>query len=190
VHAEPPPPPPPPPRPRWRRAARPLAVLLPAVLLAAGALAGCGSGSPAVSPHRPGPPAARLRPPALREPSSAQTRAYARCMRSHGEPDWPDPGSGGEFTLTAAAATPQWVAADAVCQPLLGLPAALTATLEEQVITRVLGFAACLRSHGITAVPPPVFRDGGVTLTVPDAVARTARFRAARPACQQARAPA
>ena len=105
-------------------------------------------------------------------------------MRSHGEPDWPDPGAGGAFTLTSAADSPRWISADTACQPLLGLPAGLTAALEEQVISRVLRFAACLRSHGITAVPPPVLRDGGVTLTVPHAVARTARFRAVQPACQ------
>ncbi len=46
---------------------------------------------------------------------------FAQCMRSHGEPDFPDPASNGSITLPPGmnAESPQFQAAEKACQSLM-----------------------------------------------------------------------
>jgi hypothetical protein len=71
-----------------------------------------------------------LEPPSLAQgPSGSQGQGtntsgelkFAECMRSHGEPDFPDPLSDGQFTLPAGmnAESPQFQAAGKACQSLM-----------------------------------------------------------------------
>lgn len=81
-------------------------------------------------------------------------------MRSHGVPNFPDPGSNGEFSKAAlhqlAASNSQYQGAAQACGHLLpdsgGGP---TDAEVRQEWSGMLGFARCMRSHGVTAWPDP-----------------------------------
>jgi hypothetical protein len=88
---------------------------------------------------------------------------YARCVRAHGYPDFPDPqvDADGSATIVGGPQAKQAAQASAVrsaCAAILGrLPASVTgqqpvtaATLRTE---RLL--AACLRRHGLPAWPDP-----------------------------------
>lgn len=152
--------------PQATRAAAAVAFVAAAVLLAA-----CGS-SPS-SPGSGGTPAATgvaLSPSAL---------AFAQCMRSHGVPEFPDPGGNGPGLQGSAQQMAQQLgvsvsrlrAASATCLPLN--PKAnssgsrpLTAQ-EEQDYLRA---AACMRSHGVSGFPDPSFTGGHVSLSIPSSI--------------------
>jgi hypothetical protein len=70
----------------------------------------------------------KLLPPAMAQGPSAQGQGsttselkFAECMRSHGEPNFPDPASNGSFTLPAGmnAESPQFKNAGKACQSLM-----------------------------------------------------------------------
>jgi hypothetical protein len=42
--------------------------------------------------------------------------AFAACMRAHGAPDFPDPGSQGRFTSKLRASAPQVRTANKICE--------------------------------------------------------------------------
>jgi hypothetical protein len=94
---------------------------------------------------------------------SAHSRelAYARCVRSHGVPNFPDPGSSGEFNKTTleqlAASNSQYPTATQTCAHLLpnsgGGP---TAAQVRQEWTGMASFARCMRSHGVPGWPDPI----------------------------------
>ncbi|MGH9105430.1 MAG: hypothetical protein ACRDZX_06250 [Acidimicrobiales bacterium] len=88
--------------------------------------------------------------------------AFARCMRSHGEPGYPDPSAQGGSSVARAQAigrldpnSPQFQAAQKACSNLL--PAGPPASPAEQsaVQARAVKFARCMRSHGVPSFPDP-----------------------------------
>jgi hypothetical protein len=95
-------------------------------------------------------------------------------MRSHGVPSFPDPtkGPGGEglsisatpgsSTLTVDGITfagPGFTAAETACK-LFGGRSAPPAVSESQKL-KLVGFAQCMRRHGVTSYPDPIFPPGG-----------------------------
>lgn len=89
---------------------------------------------------------------------------YARCMRDHGVPNFPDPqvtttpgGGGGSVSQAVpagAANSPKFKAAEKACASLQ--PAANGGPGPHGPSTAVLlAFARCLRSHGISSFPDP-----------------------------------
>jgi hypothetical protein len=87
---------------------------------------------------------------------------YAKCMRSHGIADFPDPqpnpgGQGGSFQANGGSGSdlnhndPRFQAADQACQSLLPQPAPASA----QKIAGLVKLAACMRSHGFPSFPDP-----------------------------------
>lgn len=86
--------------------------------------------------------------------------AYARCVRSHGVPDFPDPNSAGQFNKTTvqqlSAGNAQYQTATQTCAHLLpnsgGGP---TAAELRQEWTGMASFARCMRSHGVPNWPDP-----------------------------------
>jgi hypothetical protein len=86
--------------------------------------------------------------------------AYARCVRSHGVPDFPDPNSAGQFNKTTmdqlSASNSQYQTATQACAHLLpnngGAP---TAAAVRQEWTGMASFARCMRSHGVPVWPDP-----------------------------------
>jgi hypothetical protein len=114
--------------------------------------------------------------------------AFARCMRSHGLPNWPDPTSGGEFDKSKLRQLPYSVSQvraveDGPCNHLLAAPA------QGPPITPAdradyLKAAACMRSHGFSAFPDPTFRNSGVQTNIPSSINQSSSlFRSAAATC-------
>jgi hypothetical protein len=166
----------------------------------AGALAGvaaiavlataCGSSSdPATDISASGGPAA-----------GARLVALAQCMRGHGAPNFPDPGTSGGFNLTTTPNGPsgsidigssQIQAAYRACRHLLADDGPNIARLEQEIrqkqrqaLPGLLKFARCMRGHGVPNFPDPApnglnLKDAGISPTSP-------QFQAAVRACQHA----
>jgi hypothetical protein len=97
-------------------------------------------------------------------PTSAQTLAYTRCMRSHGVPTFPDPVSGGEIpkqqVVTARKSNPTvFDSADRVCRPLL--PSGGNGETQAEITQDWVSFrkfAKCMRADGVPNWPDPTSR--------------------------------
>jgi hypothetical protein len=122
--------------------------------------------------------------------------AFARCMRSHGEPSWPDPTSGGAFSTSGINLnSPQFSLASSACknlQPAGGVHFQLSAAQQQALIKQGLKFAACMRAHGIPNFPDPEVQDvqaGAIGfstkgLVPPGQKLNSPQFLAAQKACE------
>jgi len=85
--------------------------------------------------------------------------AYAQCMRSNGEPGFPDPDSQGNFDRTLANrplfAGAQFQAASKPCRKLQPPSPPETAAEQQEEYHKALKFAACMRTHGYPSFPDP-----------------------------------
>jgi hypothetical protein len=178
--------------------------LLTVAALASGVLmAGCGGSS--ISPTAPtvgggGTPASALGGSGASSGSSASGAyvpgrlGYAKCMRAHGVPDFPDPSPGGNIQLHPGPggidpSSPALNAAWVKCQKLqlaTGFPAAGAPTHpSEQTLSRLLKVSECMRQHGVAGFPDPrtsvpsdaspgrygmVVDDDGAILAVPSSI--------------------
>jgi hypothetical protein len=156
--------------------ARPLLLLI-AVAVTPGALviAGCGSSS---NPSSTGKGTA--------SGASAGVR-YSNCMRSHGVPNFPDPGGtsdGVKIGFGRHLVTPAFQAAQKTCASLLpgagpGGSGQPSAALEKQM----LAVAECMRAHRVSGFPDPtmttpsspagnsfVFTQDGVSFVFPSTI--------------------
>ncbi|HWD63849.1 MAG TPA: hypothetical protein VG405_01620 [Solirubrobacteraceae bacterium] len=82
---------------------------------------------------------------------------FAKCMRAHGVPDFPDPGSGGGIQIPNGTnpAAPSFQAAQKACaRDLPGGPFRGQATAAQK--QRLLAMSQCMRAHGLTDFPDPV----------------------------------
>jgi hypothetical protein len=110
--------------------------------------------------------------------SSPSAVAYSACMRSHGVPNFPDPGSGGEVPKGDAqhfgVSTSQLQAAQRACQDLLPNNGGSTQQAQQcfladdcppAVVQRLLNverqFAQCMRSDGVPHWPDPTIDSQG-----------------------------
>jgi hypothetical protein len=111
--------------------------------------------------------------------SSPSAVSYSHCMRSHGVPKYPDPDSSGTLPKTSAqllgVSSSQLQVAQRACQHLLPNPAGSLVTrfqqcvatgdcpqtLVRQIMTEMLKFARCMRSHGVPNWPDPTTGRGG-----------------------------
>jgi hypothetical protein len=89
--------------------------------------------------------------------SSPDPVAYAKCMRDHGVPGFPDPNSNGELAVDSSSLgidpdSPQYKAASDACAPLLPRPSAEQQAEDYQARLR---YAQCMRDHGISQFPDP-----------------------------------
>jgi hypothetical protein len=134
-----------------------------AVLLSVAALAGCGSTSNSGTTT-----------------NAASQLALSQCMRSHGVPNFPDPGSGGGFNVLASPGSstvtidgvafsgPAFESAVKACKLFGGgtSPPQLTASQKRKLVA----FAQCMRTHGVPDFPDPTFpSSGGVNRSLPSA---------------------
>ena len=117
--------------------------------------------------------------------------AFSKCMRAHGVPNFPDPGSNGQFSVNGIdKQSPQVRSAAGACQSLLpGLnPAA--ALVEGR--TQALRFSRCMRAHGVPNFPDPSVKShgSGVAITIRmkggsgGIDPRSPQFQAAQNACR------
>jgi hypothetical protein len=152
----------------WRAGALAAAVAGVALLSAA-----CGGGSSALTASQ----------------RSAKDLAYAQCMRSHGEPAWPDPTSQGNFIISGIdLASSQYQSANNACKSLL--PSGfgqLPAAQQQRAIATGLKLAKCMRAHGIPNFPDPTQNGSGVSITFPPGTGidpNSPQVRAAQKACR------
>jgi hypothetical protein len=122
--------------------------------------------------------------------------SFARCMRSHRVPNWPDPNSAGAFdkskltTELLGAGPSQVQAAQSACQHLLpNSGREPNAARVQQAKAQGFAFAACIRSHGVRNFPDP-----DSTGRIPDPATvginqGSPRFQAANQACGKYRPP-
>lgn len=132
------------------------ATRLTAATIAVLALAACGAtGKPAGSA------------------GSSQALAWAGCLRSHGVPSFPDPipGHKAMFPDSAGALlqshSPAVLAAERACkqQNPAGAAAATGASTGQK--RAMLGYARCMRAHGVPDYPDPTYGSNGRPI-VPD----------------------
>ena len=117
-------------------------------------------------------------PAAGRSANSPSAVAYAHCVRSHGVPNYPDPGNGGALPKTSpqhlGVSSSQLQAAQRACQRLLPSTASfhqqtqqcmLTGdcppALVRQILTAELRLARCMRAHGVPNWPDPTIDSEG-----------------------------
>ncbi|MGO9976700.1 MAG: hypothetical protein ACLP01_28620 [Solirubrobacteraceae bacterium] len=84
--------------------------------------------------------------------------AYARCMRAHGVPNFPDPTSSqGIPKNELPTGSPQFGVASNACQHLApnGLGPQQTAKSTSTQVADGLAFARCMRAHGFPSFPDP-----------------------------------
>ena len=97
-------------------------------------------------------------------------RAFAACMRSHGVPNFPDPGSGGGITINGGSGinpdSPQFQSAQRACQKLLPAGKAPSPAAQAKLQAELLKYSACMRSHGVPNFPDPQFQGGGARLMI------------------------
>jgi len=88
---------------------------------------------------------------------------FAACVRSHGEPNFPDPNAQGQFSMSAVTTggidprAPQLGQAVQACEkdlPKSG-PTAVSPATQAQARQQLLQFSACMRSHGVPTFPDP-----------------------------------
>lgn len=122
--------------------------------------------------------------------AGAAALAFARCMRAHGLPTWPDPESSGAFDKTKLRQTnisPDQARAveEKYCHYDFengGGGQRVTITPADRAA--YLRAAACMRRHGISDFPDPTFGDGTVALDIPPSIDTTSpSFRSARATC-------
>jgi hypothetical protein len=136
-------------------------------------------------------------PGASGESRYAQELAYAQCMRTHGEPTWPDPSSNGGFLFPASnplnTSTAAYRRATTACKSLQPDGSGLTATQIQAGLARLLKYSDCMRAHSVLNFPDPKTTDvggrAGIALILqpsgPNAIdLQSPQYQAASKACQ------
>lgn len=121
-------------------------------LLLAPIAAGCGSNNPTASTGT-----------ASGNPDVTAAYAYARCMRSHGVPSFPDPhvsisgnhGSIGFAVNPSETGAPKFNSAQKTCSKILPTPSGDNKSEQRAHEQNLLAFARCVRAKGIHAFPDP-----------------------------------
>lgn len=140
-----------------------LAALTATLATAALALAACGSASGSKTTSGGGAGASN----GSTASGSSKLERFSQCMRSHGEPQFPDPNAQGTFPLGTGLATnsPQFQAAQQACKAFAP-PGPITGpAVNPTQLSRALKFVSCMRSHGVPSFPDPSaqgkFQGGG-----------------------------
>lgn len=129
------------------RRAWPAAARTAAAIATATAIAACGS-----SPHRP--PSARGRTNPNPVQAQHDTLNFARCMRSHGVPNFPD-NLNFQNVPGINPSSPAFKTAQTACQHLLPVKSPPPAAPSAQTHAKLLRLANCLRAHGYPSIPDP-----------------------------------
>jgi hypothetical protein len=139
------------PRPPWPRRARVAAAI---TVMAAALLAVACSGSPSSTGSGGSPTTGG-------SANSSSAVAYSRCVRSHGVPGFPDPGSNGQIPEAAKRALrgvsdSRARAATYACANLNPYNSSGSQpTASAQTIAARLSFSRCMRGHGVPTFPDP-----------------------------------
>jgi hypothetical protein len=92
--------------------------------------------------------------------SSQRALAFTSCMRSQGVSKYPDPSSSGELPKVSVeefgVSSSKFEAAKTACAHLLPNGAQPTEAASPQVLGKLVNFAGCMRSHGVSNWPDPI----------------------------------
>ena len=151
------------------RAARVRIAIVTTTLSAALAAGGCGaSHKPSHSASSPGPTGV----------------AFATCMRSHGVPNFPDPGPNGIDLEGIDTQTPAFRSAHQACTPLQPADSASGSAASENERLAAINNAKCMRSHGLPSFPDPKFlASGGNSVSLHGIDTQSSGFKRAQAAC-------
>jgi hypothetical protein len=113
--------------------------------------AGCGSSNPPASAGR-----------SSGSPADAAYK-YARCIREHGVPGFPDPqvsSSPGETSVAqmlpkSVASSPRFKSAQRACRGIVPGPGSQGSSDQLAHKSEFLAFARCVRAHGVSGFPDP-----------------------------------
>ena len=122
--------------------------------------------------------------------------AFSECMRAHGVPNFPDPGSNGVITSqgggkasakpqTQRIGGPQMTKANKDCAHLLPNGGVPTAAQRQEMLNQALKFTECMRSHGVPNMPDPSTGGGAVSLGGSGINLNSPQFQSAQHACQR-----
>jgi hypothetical protein len=120
-----------------------------------------------------------------------QELAYSQCMRSHGDPGFPDAkrGPGGAWLYPVTPQThqyftgPAFKAAQRACKKLQPNQP-ITAAERRAALNQLLKLARCMRANGVTNFPDPTTNGGGVGLHIGTNIdPNSPQFQAAQKAC-------
>jgi hypothetical protein len=178
-----------------------VAALAPvAALLVAALLAGCGgssaNGGVAHLGSNTGTTSTANAASSEEKPAGTQKAmvSYARCMRSHGVPSFPEPteghiqirgGPGTSNPVNPESATFQ--AADKGCRKLLPNGGVPSPQQQAKAAEGALAFSRCMRSHGVPNFPSPNISGGRIRLKIGPGGGldpSSPQFQAAQRACQ------
>jgi hypothetical protein len=114
--------------------------------------------------------------------------AFAQCMRTHGVPDFPDPGPSTDFAVSGTpvgpATTPSAKAYD-TCEHLLpDGSSSSNGSATTQELSEAVTLAQCLRTHGEPSFPDPAVVNGGISFAFTGV--NTSQFRTAVNDCRLA----
>jgi hypothetical protein len=87
---------------------------------------------------------------------------YAKCMRSHGVKDFPDPDSSGNFNVSSEPTSSQEADANQACNRLLDVGTQLSTAQTQRTLANLLKYSQCMRAHGVPNFPDPQATTGGV----------------------------
>jgi hypothetical protein len=110
---------------------------------------------------------------------------FADCMRSHGVPNFPDPGSpvGGQGSGINTQA-PAFLSAGRNCDKLTNNPQPKGSPASESQRRAALANAECIRKHGVPNFPDPTFlSSGGTSVDLTGLNPQSPAFRHAQAAC-------
>jgi hypothetical protein len=183
---------------RWPRGVV-LAALAPLGL----ALAGCGSSSsPGVAHVGTTSTVNASNGPAGGTPESSETSAsaqakmvkFAQCMRTHGEPEFPEPTEGHIEIHSQNGHGPnpessQFQAAEKACKRYAPARQAPSPAQQAKIQEQALKFSECMRHHGVPNFPDPQFSGGGTRISLKAGGAGginpgSPQFQDAQKACQ------
>jgi hypothetical protein len=125
---------------------------------------------------------------------------FAACMRSHGVPNFPDPGAGGGIEISAGSGinpkSPAFQSARNECFKFLPGGGPGRGPVSESRKLAMLRLAECMRSHGLSTFPDPTstppspgsgfgiaFGGPGSFIAVPQSLIQSPAFRQAAAAC-------
>jgi hypothetical protein len=174
------------------------AVLAGAALLIAGCGGGSSSSGVAHLSTSPSSSASKSSKPESTASTQQKMVAYSQCMRSHGEPEFPEPTEGHLLVKSSShnghvtgvnPQSSQFQAAQKVCGKLLPEGGAPSPAQQAKAQESALKFSQCMRAHGVPNFPDPTFSGGGVRMALKAGGANgvdpnSPQFKAAQKTCQ------
>ena len=133
------------------------------------------------------------------EESSASTQQkmvkFSQCMRTHGEPEFPEPSEGGGIHIRSQNGhgpnpeSARFQAAEKACSKYAPSKVAPSPAQQAKMQEGALNFSKCMRSHGVPNFPDPEFHSGGgVGIRIGGKGSgidpNSPQFKAAQKACQ------